>query len=403
MRSQNHQMSIEYIYDPEKIDRILQEHRLLSQKLGELRQEERQTISFPRAMKSERQIYRILSSQHYTHLEDLLKTLEFCLDNGWEQPKLLKTKREKAFAAAVSELLVADYFLKRGLTIKGFEKERKQTPVPDLLVQAGQFLISVEVYAPCDWDGVEYFLEDVRLGILHLDTPWDFHFEIEMKLIDHFDCKGKLLRFDPWRFAEAYESPTIRWKTIKPLLSKIDAHLRKFINHEFVVSLPDENQNIFTKVHIQQIQRSEHCTPARFGSPPHLTITGHDPEGMFDRMVKRRIMKKIARKQALSIAEKHLTALLVDVSGLGYQEEFEHSYYIQKFAESVRRHLDPRLCEIDMVIFFIPKRDRSTGVKFPLIFRKSKISDDILQRFLGSKQTFNRITPAVLINNLKEN
>jgi hypothetical protein len=85
--------------------------------------------------KSPLQIYRVLANLHYDHLTALVDSLEFCLEHGYEQPKLLRTRGRGEFASALSELMTAEHFLLRGFSVKGLDAEKGSAPVPDLLVE----------------------------------------------------------------------------------------------------------------------------------------------------------------------------------------------------------------------------------------------------------------------------
>jgi hypothetical protein len=205
-------MTIEYLYNPRIVDEVLRGYPFLYQKLRDPTQEGQQAVSFPQCRKTGREIYRILSNQHYPHLVEILRALEYCIANGWEQPTLLKTRGQKEFDSSVAELFVAKYFLKSGLKVRSFDQGKGTTSVPDMLVGSGALSMSVEVYYPRDWDGLEYFREELRLGILHLDVPWDFCFKIIMRLIGQFGPEDKPLWFDPWQFSEVNKNSTTGWR-----------------------------------------------------------------------------------------------------------------------------------------------------------------------------------------------
>ena len=385
----------EYIFEPDHINEVLQSYDSIREKMGDARQEGKPAKGFPKARKTGREIYRILCSQHYPRLKELLEDLEFCIRKGWDQPKLLKTRSEKEFDSTVAELLVATHFAKFGLTVSSFDQRKGQERVPDVLANGNGFSCSCEVYAPRDWDGLEYFLEDLRLEVLHLDRPWDFHFEINMHIISHFDDGGRLMYFNPWRFSDAYESPSSRTEVIGPWISDICSELDRSAPTEITKRFNDESQNVYTEVSINRIQRSEEPTPIRSGicSPP--TLTGYAPEIMFDRLVQRRILAKIRKKQSSGLGD--FSALFVDISWLGYLTEFEHPFYKGKFMESVIHHLDPDQIEIDLVVFFCSDRSRDTGIKFPIVFKKTKFSSDNVECVLGGKPGMEEISERVLV------
>lgn len=390
-------MTIEYIYDPQIVDKVLQGYPLLRQGLGDPAQEGQKAVSFPQCRKTRREIYRILSNQHYPHLVELLKLLEYCIVSGWEQPTLLKTRGQKEFGSSVAELFVAGSFLKRGLKVRGFDQSKGAGRVPDMLIESGTLSMSVEVYCPRDWNGLYYFLEEMRLGILHLDVPWDFYFEISMELINDFCPEGKSLWFDPWQFSKVNENPADRWAKIRPILSQIETNLSGATRAEIVACLPNEDLNVLFEVRLFQIQKSQGHTPARIGTVSGPTLSGYAPEGMFDRLVERRILKKIQKGQAQSLQRAHFRALIVDISRLGYTSEFTHPYYLQQFGQSVEKHMDSEELDVDLVVFCFPRSEPKADMAIPVLFRKPSLSDENFGRLFGGNRSFSALSEEVFI------
>lgn len=341
-------MTLEYIFDPANVAKTLGLYPSLRQRLPDPADEGREAVNF-KARKTGRQIYRILVNQHYSHLVQLLETLEYCLTNGYEQPKLLRTSVRQDYGSALAELFVADFFIRRGFKARSLEQGKGSMSVPDILVDLGSLSLSVEVYSPRDWGGMEDFVDELRLGILHLDVPWDFHFEITIQAMNKFNEEGRLLRFDPWQFSEATDTPEERLEKIVPLLSKIELSLTG-ASKSIAVTMPYESENVLVEVNLDQIQKSSHRLPARYGGGLDPTLTGYAPEAMFDQLVQRRVLKKIHKKQVQALANKGIGVLFVDLSRLGYSSEFEHSWYLNKFRESVEKHLDRDKVDVDWVV-----------------------------------------------------
>lgn len=395
-------MTIEYLYDPRIVDKVLQGFPSLYQKLGNPVLEGKKAVSFPQCRRTGREIYRILSNQHYPHLVELLSILDYCIANGWEQPTLIKTRGQKEFDSSVAELSVANFFLRLGLKVKGLDQGKGTNPVPDMLIESGGISVSAEVYCPRDWNGLDHFQEEIRLGILHLDVPWDFCFQISMRLINNFDPEGKPLWFDPWQFSEANEKSSDRWAKIGQIISELETNLAGSKGPEIVACLRDEDLNVLTKVRLSQIKKSQSDTPSRFGTASGPTLSGYAPEGMFDRVVGTRILSKIQKGQAQSLPGEHLGALIVDISRLGYTSQFMHPYYLQQFGQSVEKHLSPRAIDVDMVVFCFPRSKAGGDMAIPIVFRKPSFSDEAFQRLFGINRSFNVISKEVFLEHPAE-
>lgn len=368
-------MALEYIFDPQDVSRSLQAHSYLRERLGDPKNEGVKSVHF-QARKTRREIYRVLSNQHYEDLVDLLGSVEYCLKGGFESPKLLKTNVRQDFASCVSELLLAKYFLQQRLSIRSLESGKRNTVVPDLLVESA-VPVSVEVYTPRDWVGMNDFVEDLRIGILHLDLPWDFRFEISIELISRLDDDGKPQWFNPWDFSDATATPKQRFRKIAPFLDEIEARLTKY-KQGFSIRRLDHEHNVSVELRFENIQKSEGNLPARSGGFLVPTLTGHAPEGMFDQLVEKRLAKKIRRAQAQSIKTEGLSGLFVDVGRLGYPDEFSHPWYLNRFSQSLEKHLEHGDSVIDMIVFYLPRLDKKTDTRFPLVFLKPGIDRDVL-------------------------
>lgn len=347
-------MVIEYLYDPEIVREVLSEYPSLRQNLKDPYREGQGALSFPGLRKTRREIYRILSNPHYQHLCELLTSLDYCIANGWQQPALLQTRGQKEFESAVAELLVAKAFIGNGFSVRNPKREYRSKRVPDMLAHVGELSISVEVYCPLDWGGMDRFFEDLRLGLLHLDIPLDFNFEFTMKVMDQFDSEGRPLWFNPWQFSEATENPKERWARIKPFWAEVQRGLTESERQAFIARVPDESLNTISEIRLDQIRNSLDCMPNRFGSIIPPTLTGYAPEAMFDHLIAKRVLKKIRKGQAQSLPGEHLRALIVDVSRLDDAHQFQHPWYLKRFAQTVVKHIDPEKVDIDLVAFCLP-------------------------------------------------
>lgn len=325
---------INYIYDPKAIGILLDSWPLLRQEI-EIPENGLKTDSFPEARKTPRQIYRVLSNTHYRHLNDLLNSLEYCIGKGWRNSELLRTRELKDFGSAISELLVAEFFLRNGLTVKGCDDVKGSDPVPDLLVRGDGWSLVAEVYSPFDWDGLHHFEEELRLAILHIDIPRDFSFDIRMDLIRHFDSEGKLLRFNPWGFSQATDTSKKRLERLEPILRDLGDRLQGSAERVFESKFADEPQNLLTSVRFDQIEESSGRVPVRSGFLSCITRSGYAPDWMFD--TRRGITGKLRKRQTQRVKGEHLRALIVDVSKLAYVSEFRHPWYRSQFKKTLGR------------------------------------------------------------------
>ena len=251
-----------------------------------------------------------------------------------------------------------------------------------MCVQADDFSLAVEVYCPRDWDGLDRFEDELRLRVLHLDAPWDFSFEIRLLLMNACDPSGKPQLFDPWLFSKAADEPDKRFRKMEPILNRIEEGLMGPAKPQLDAQLPDEALNVLTTVKLEKIQRSRGRIPSRSGSVLSPTLTGYSPEAMFDGLVKHRIREKLGRGQAQSLSGSHLRVLIVDVSRLGYVDEFGHPWYRKRFRDTLSEHLDLAGIDIDLVLFCLVGPRAGSRMRPLLDSRKSNFPDSVLDRLL---------------------
>ena len=389
-------MNIEYLFNPQEIIQTLADFEVLKKKLKNPEKEGIKSKSFSSLRKTQREIYRILTNLHYKHLKNLLSNLNFCISHGWKNPRLLQTRSEFEFDSLVSELLVAAHFARSGYKISSFDHSKGKNIVPDLLASTDSVSLAIEVYSPRDWDGLEYYFEDLRLSILHLDLPYDFNFKLKSELVRHFDNNGMLLHFDPWDFSEVYSRKTVRSQRITNMVSEIINSFksdRKNIQYE----VKELNHNILVKLSIDEISPNK-GNPERHGVIFRPTLTGYSPEGMFLNLVEKRLNSKIAMRQTHSIDDCKHRVLFVDVSNLGYIIEFKNSYYQKNFAKCLVENLDINEEYIDAVIFFQPNLIQHSTIDILIVFKHESMHLNKIKDIVGHDIKFSELNKKVYIS-----
>jgi hypothetical protein len=389
-------MNIEYLFNPQEIIKTLTDYEFLKKKLKNPEKEGFKSKSFSNLRKTQREIYRILTNLHYEHLKTFLSNLNFCISHGWENPRLLQTRLEFEFDSLASELFVATHFAKSGYNISCFDHSKGKNIVPDLLASTDSISLAIEVYSPRDWDGLEYYFEDLRLSVLHLDLPYNFNFKIKSELIRHFDNNGMLLFFDPWDFSEVYSHKTVRSQRINTIVSEI---MYKFKSNrkKILYVVKELNHNILLKLSIDEIFPAKE-NPERHGVILQPTLTGYSPEGMFLNLVDKRINSKISRRQTHSINDCQYSVLFVDVSNLGYISAFKNSYYQKNFAKNLIENLDKNKDYIDAVIFFQPNLIKHSTIDILLVFKQESISFNKIKDIIGHGIKFHELNKKVYIS-----
>ncbi|MEK0337631.1 MAG: hypothetical protein QQN41_09390 [Nitrosopumilus sp.] len=377
---------IEYIFSPDNVSSILENCTFIKERLRDPQREGKPSDAYPRARKSSREIYRILSYQHYPHLQELLGKLEDCLKAGYEQPTLLRTRSQVEFSSATSELYAAFHLQKLDFSVKGLDISKKEKTVPDIEASKGEVSCICEVYAPRDWDGMENYFDELQLLITNLDVPFDYIFTINMKIRNHFDEHGNLLRFDPWQFSDFFEKIASRTQEMEEVKKDILEDFERNNESEFQKFYQYEHLNVNMYIQFKRIERSAGDLPDRVGFTSLPTLTGYAPEGMFEQLVKRRIKAKMLKRQTKQGNGENIGVYFIDVSRLGYVYEFDIPVYLKMFARSVTNHIRLNVTSADIIIFFIPNNEMDTGIELYMVAKKNKIEKSMVQELIG-KQT----------------
>jgi hypothetical protein len=340
---------LSFLFDPADVAKVLEALPHLRAAISDPAQEGEDSIAFPGMRKSERQLYRVLSNVHYHHLDGLLRTLDFCIGHGFRQPTILRTRARGAFAPALSELHVAEYLLRRSFKIDALDVTKGTDPVPEFVAANDSLSIAVEVYAPLGWEGLDQLMDELSGGVKNLDLPLDYRFEVCVKQLEQFDAAHRLLLVHPGELARGLDAQT-RERIATPLLDEVERRLQAG-EREIRVANDERVLNIRVRVEVEDVEQSRQRLPARWGvvSPPGLS--GYAPEGMFDRLVHRRVRRKAAKGQAPRSGLAPISLLVVDLAHAELTSELSHSAYRARFEETLRERLGGGLLGYDLIAF----------------------------------------------------
>ncbi|MGH9892034.1 MAG: hypothetical protein ACREA0_08645, partial [bacterium] len=330
-----------FLFDPLGIMGLLEGLPTLRDALPDPRREGEQSEAFPNARKTRRQIYRILSNVHYPHLAALLRSLDFCIRSGFEQPTLLRTRAHSAFLSALSELHVAEHFLLRNFDIEGVAGESASGREPEFVVSNDDMTIAVEVYCPREWEGLAELTEALIEGLKNLDLAFDYRFAINVEQLDRFDQAQKLVRLHPAELARLLDGES-RQRIFVSLMEEVVARLQRPGGVLRVVREQSE-VNLRIAIELKNVQRSRSALPARVGTLSGPSLSGYAPEAMFDRLVARRVRTKARKGQAPGSGLAPLSLLVVDLSHSELTSQLAHPMYRSAFEQSLRQRLEGTL------------------------------------------------------------
>jgi len=139
---------------------------------------------------------------HHPHLAALVRSLDFCIERGFTQPTILRTRARHALLPALSELHAAEHVLLRGCEVEGLDPRKRSNPVPEFVARCRERAVAVEVYSPREWAGLSDLIDELR-GVMEVDLPFDFNFAVGVRRLEHLDAHGGLRSIHPGELARA--------------------------------------------------------------------------------------------------------------------------------------------------------------------------------------------------------
>jgi hypothetical protein len=131
-----------------------------------------ESTAFPGMRKTRREIYRLLSNDHYEHLVEALRILETVHAAGLSFGHLLSTTGRQMFSSLLDEALAAEHFLLRGYDVATIQRTGLQTP--DLHVKGTGVEMAIEVYSPREWLEIEEWMGRLLQFLKYSDVPRNY-------------------------------------------------------------------------------------------------------------------------------------------------------------------------------------------------------------------------------------
>lgn len=373
----------EYLFLPEDLKEILIGYPNLSKEISGFTNEGTFSKAFPKARKSPRQIYRILSNQHYPNLVQLLENIETCLSHGYTNIDILRIRDTSQFTSAVAEIQIASSLITKGFNIRGFDQNKRNRGVPDIQASNENSSFVAEIYKPRDFEGLNLFVDDIRLFIKYLDLPFDFICKVKYVPLKEIDFL-RLLHINVWDFSIKMENKKHRTELENKIFSSIYESMESENRTDSLIKeFPIEEYNLKVIIKFKQIQESKLNYPIREISQFPPSLSGFAPDLMFDLLIKNKLLRKIEKAQVHNISGEHLKLLIVDVSGLIYANsgEFEHFIYLPKFKKTLHKYLTESCKKEDLIVFCLPSYNSELRVK--LLYMGDLVNKNDVHSILG--------------------
>jgi hypothetical protein len=335
-----------YIYDPTVIAAALAGRAHLRGAIGN-RMLAEAPAAFPRARSCPWQISRILgATDRYPGTGLLADDLERCLAAGLTL-RWLRTTSRRQLGAGLAEVRTACEFLRHGFILQDLDTGKSQSRVPEFAARDGELEIAVEVYAPREWQRLTDLTDELADRLRHLDVPMDYDIELVVGPMSRLDDEGGLASLHPGPVDRGLDE--VRDGAVASVMERIHAGLlsgRSVVEATHVVA----SLNLKIRAVLAEIRPASGPLPQREFHIHRWPASGYAPEGIFDRLARRRVRHKMSRGQAAA-ARLATSLLMVDLTQIPLADEWDYDFYRGAFARALEHHVAPDLMRHDAVAF----------------------------------------------------
>jgi hypothetical protein len=325
-----------YLFNPETVESRIASLPQTAKLIHAKKRAGEPSAAFPCLQKTEREILRILGRANlYPHLDELLRSLERCLENGWDAHQLGARDRDE-YASLMSDLQVAEHCLIREFTLESPVGLNIQGRKPDLYVRKGVTGAIIEVFRPRELQAFHDFLTDASRLIYDADIRFDYQADVKLDVVSDFDDAGRLV--SPWHPIDLDEvlAPIANeaLERIAATLGALTPTAREVVIGEW----PERNLKI--TVEFKDVRVSSGNEPARAVSTGK-GYGGYEPVGMLARLMSPIVAK--AKKRQAGERGDIPRVLVCDISSTVVSVHLDEEHRKGRYAEILRGNLEPQL------------------------------------------------------------
>jgi hypothetical protein len=325
-----------YLFDPRTVEERIGPLPRTAELIHAKKRVGEQSVAFPRLQKTDREILRILGrASGYSHLDELLVSLERCLAGGWDAHQLGARDRDE-FASLMSDLQVAEHCLLREFTIESPVGLPVEGVKPDLYVRKGALGAIIEVFRPRELPAFHDFLTDVSRLLMETDVRLDYHADVKLECISDFDAAGRLV--SPWHPIDLDEAlAPVAEEALRRVAAALAA-LEPAQKRTLIEQWPERNLNLVVELGevrpsgSDEPMRSVHCGKS-YG--------GYEPVGMLARLMKPIVAK--AKKRQAGERGDEARVLICDISQAIVAAHLDEPYRRDRFVDVLTRELEPQV------------------------------------------------------------
>jgi hypothetical protein len=334
-----------YIYDPAIVEAAVVSRPHLRAALAELLPGT-PCAAFPHARSSPWQLARILgATQDYPRLLGVADDLERSLAHGLKL-RWLTTESRAQFRSGLAEVRTACELLRQGFALEDLDDGKGQDRVPELAARRGDLEVAVEVYAPREWQRLADFTDDLAARLRHLDRPFDYTMELSVGRASALDVDGCLTSMHPGPVDAGIEAAAVRNAIVNAIAGGTDTALAEgrppHATHHV------DALNLKVSAQLTRIRRATGPLPERPWTVTRWAAGDYAPEGIFERLMRRRVRHKMQLGQAPGAALP-LSMLVVDLSSIELRDEWDCEWYAEQFDAALDAHVARDLKRHDVI------------------------------------------------------
>ncbi len=325
-----------YLFDPDTVELRIAPLPRTAKLIHAKKRSGAPSAAFPRLRTTEREILRILGrARLYSHLDQLLHSLEYCLANGWDAHQLGARDRDE-FTSLISDLQVAEHCLLRNFTIESPVGLAIQGAKPDLYVRKDDVAAIIEVFRPRELQAFHNFRTDVSRLLMEADIRLDYQADVKLGCVSDFDESGRLV--SPWHPCDLDDAlAPVAEEALERVAAKV-AVLAPAARELIVEKWPKRNLRL--TVELSDIRTSVGDEPARSVSYGQ-SYGGYEPVGMLARLMKAIINK--AKKRQAGERGGQARVLVCDVSDTIVVPHLQDEHRKKRYVEILIGDLEPQV------------------------------------------------------------
>lgn len=316
-----------YLFDPHELKTTLSDYPTIAKKLGDPDAIGTKAVRCPGLRLSRREVIRLLTNKHYSHLADLIAALEELSARDLITDRIYRTGGLSQFRGDITEISIAYSLHRAGVHLTPLDIEKANSPVADFEIERNGRGACVEIFRPRMWEGVSLLEWEIQRAAKNLDYPASFIVDLDIKA-----RAGAIVTATTLDEADAkLRSRAVREALVAELSDGLVKALEGAGPSSFILQgeLPGAQVECGVRSALKSTGR-----PERLVGGLNHPKGGYAPEGVFARILNGGITNKLRAGQALQRPGVP-GLLIVETSSMDLDWDWDFPFYFEKFQTQV--------------------------------------------------------------------